>query len=135
MYSPPEQLVISKQNCPVFAKLSGLHLFSSPVLSLLSSSNPSSTSPLFTSPYLSPLKKQTNNNNNNNKNNLTSFQEPAKLHCDMTLISQLEWPTGYDLTTLKLQRCDNSFSCSSYKTTNYLYYIPKSVQKHPVSFN
>ena len=34
---------------------------------------------------------------------LSSLQEPAKLHCHVTLTSQLEWHTSYNLTTRKFQ--------------------------------
>ena len=65
------------------AKLSGLHLCSSPDLSLLSSSHFPATSFLLASPSLSLL---------------DSLQETAKLHCLVTLTSWLEWHTGYNLT-------------------------------------
>ncbi len=101
------------------AKLSWLHLFSSPDLSLLSPTFPTASSLLASmSPSL-----------------LNSLQKPAKLHCHVTLTSQLKWHNGYNLTTLKFQHYDNSLNYSSNTTTNYFYYNPWNIQKHPMSFN
>ena len=41
---------------------------------------------------------------------LNSLQEPAKLHCHVTLTSQLKWHIGYNFTTLKFQHYDNSLN-------------------------
>ena len=62
------------------AKLSGLHLFSSLNLP-------------FSYGVLSPCQSVS-------LFFWYSLQKPAKLHCHVTLTSQLKWHTGYNLTTL-----------------------------------
>ena len=96
------------------AKLSWLHLFSSPDLSLLS---PTFLQRPPSLPVCLPL------------------FEPVKLHCHVTLTFQLKWHNGYNLTTLSFQHYVNSLKHSSNTTTHYLYYNPWNIQKHPMSFN
>ena len=68
------------------AKLSLLHLFSSPDLSLLS---PTFLQRPPSLPVCLPLFS-------------TPFKSPQKLHCHVTLTSQRKWHNGYNLTKLKI---------------------------------
>ena len=73
------------------AKLSWLYLFFSSDLSLLSPTflqRPPSLPVCLSLSSQLPLSL------------LNSFQKPAKLHCHVTLTSQLKWHNGYNLTTL-----------------------------------
>ena len=90
------------------AKLSWLHLFSSPDFSLLS---PTSLQCPPSLPVCLPLFS-------------TPFKKPAKLHCHVTLTSQLKWHNGYNLTTLECQHYDNSLNYSSNTNTNCFYCNP-----------
>ena len=97
------------------AKLSWLHLFSSPDLILYLPLSYSVLPPcqyvslsLFSTPSLSSQ----------------LLSKAAKLHCHVTLTSQLKWHNGYNSTILKFQHYDNSLNYSSNTNTNCFCYNP-----------